>query len=103
MRQSARNIAVSAFAAWQSLRLSLTRLRDQERRAWREHFQAARERAIVAAHAGDPTTLIRDQLELAPASRERVRSNAVAVRRIVAELLVEWWMIWRALRQDLSK
>lgn len=97
------SIAVSVFAAWQSLRLSLARLRDRERRAWHEHLQAVRERAAIVGHAGDPATLIRDQLELAPGSRKRLRSNAEDVRGIIAELLAELWMIWRALRRDLSK
>lgn len=96
------SFVTSLIAAWQSLQLSVDRLRKHEQRAREEYFQAVRQRAAVASQAGDPSTLVTDQLELAPDSRERLRTNFENIRVILAELLAEWGSIPRALRQDLA-
>ena len=63
------------FALWQSLPNSLTRIQRHKVNAVQAHWQAVHARLMIAAQAGDFSTLINDQIELLPDTRARMTAH----------------------------
>lgn len=62
-----------------------------------EHMDALQSRAAVASQAGDLPTLVRDQIDLLPGSRQRLRAHLRVSMMIVGDLVADWRAIWRDL------
>ena len=84
-------------------RQQLSRLAEFEAQALRDSLLDARARMQVASQAGDASTLISDQIELLPNSRERLRRNWQGVLAILRQAVMECSLLgrdyWQALKR----